>query len=121
MDKLSNEQLSELYSDAAVTIRKLASKNKVLEEKLASKELRERAEKVASAMHDKNINLDTSRESLVEELEKEAARGKLDEIERAVDMVGPNMGKFAQVDNRHDNNDQGNVSSGSALEHFILT
>jgi len=121
MNKLSNEQLSELYGDAAKTIRKLASRNKALEDTLAAKELHERAEKVASAMHDKNLRLDTPRETLIEELEKEASAGRLETIEKAVDMVGPDMGKFAQVDNRRDNNDQGNASSGSALEQFILT
>jgi hypothetical protein len=121
MDKLSNEQLSELYTDAAQTIRKLASRTKDLEEKLAAKEIRERAEKVASAMHGKSIRLETPREDLIGELEKEASAGRLETLEKAVDMVGPDMGKFASVDNRHDNNDQGNVSSGSALEQFILT
>lgn len=118
MEKISNEQVVELLSDASSTIRKQASRIVSLEEKLAAKELHERAEKVASAMHGKGLRIDTARDTLTEELEKEAAAGRLGEIERAVELVGPDMGKFARVNSDH--TDQGNGSSGSSFEQFIL-
>lgn len=118
MEKISNEQVVELLTDASSTIRKQASKINDLEEKLASKELHERAEKIASAMHAKGIRADESRAVLVEELEKEAAAGRLESIEKAIEMVGPDMGKFARVNSDH--TDQGNGSSGSSFEQFIL-
>jgi|SRR5580658_8585828 hypothetical protein len=118
MEKISNEQVVELLTDASSTIRKQASTIATLEEKLAAKELHERAEKLASAMHTKGLRIDTQRDNLVEEIEKEAAAGRLDTIEKAVEMVGPDMGKFARVNTDH--TDQGNGSSGSSFEQFIL-
>jgi hypothetical protein len=119
MEKISSEQVVELLTDASSTIRTQAEKIASLEEKVAANELRERTTKVASAMHGKGLRLDTPREELQGELEKEAAAGRLGEIERAVEMVGPDMGKFARVNN-NETNDQGSASSGSAFEQFIL-
>lgn len=118
MEKLSNEQLATLFHDGATTIRKQASKIVDLEEKLASKELRERTEKIASSMHDKGVRTDVTRELLVDELEKEAAAGRLEAIEKAVEMIGPDMGKFAHASRNPNSDDQGNVSSD--LERFIV-
>lgn len=119
MDKISSEQVFELLTDASSTIRDQAATISSLQEKLATKELHERADKVASAMHSKGLRLDTPRDELAADLEKEAAAGRLGEIERAVEMVGPDMGKFARV-NDNNTNDQGSASSGSAFEQFIL-
>lgn len=118
MEKISNEQVVELLSDASSTIRNQATKIASLEEQLAQKELHERADKLAAAMHGKGLRIDIARDVLVEEIEKEAAAGRLETIEKAVEMVGPDMGKFARVNN--DNSDQGNGSSGSSFEQFIL-
>ena len=116
MDKESKEKAASVLRDAAMAVRKFASENKALREKLAAKELRERVEKVAAAMHDKGIRLDESRAALADELEKEAQNGKLGEIERAVEYIGPDMGKFAQLRN----DDQQGVSSGSDFERYVL-
>lgn len=118
MEKLSNEKVAELLTDASQTIRKYAAENKALKEKLAEKELRERAEKVASEMHTKGVRLDVPREELVDQLQKEALAGRLGEIERAVEMIGPDMGKFAQVNNTND--DQRNSPSSSELERYLV-
>lgn len=118
MDKLSNEQIVELLSDGAQTIRKQASTIRDLEDKLAAKELTERAEKVASEMHSKSVRLDTPYDALVEELKKEASEGRLETIERAVQMVGPDMGKFASVSSNNDG--QGNSPLSSDFERFIV-
>ncbi len=119
MEKLSTEQVEGLLRDSATTIRKQAAENKALRDKLAAKELRERADKVASAMHGKGLNLDMSREALVESLEKEAAEGRLETIEKAVDLVGPDMGtKIGQAAHQRSNDESGNGSSD--FVNFII-
>jgi predicted transcriptional regulator len=116
MNKESKEKAASVLREAATTVRKYAAENKVLRDKLAAKETRERVEKVAAAMHDKGIRLDETREDLADSLEKEAQQGRLAEIERAVDYVGPDMGKFAQIRN----DDQPGASSGSNFERWVL-
>jgi predicted transcriptional regulator len=98
MDKESATTYSQVLADAATAIRALtAERDKLASENETMKRRRE-AEKLASAMHDKSISLDVDRETLVDHLEKEAEQGNLPEIQRAVDMVAPNMGiKIAHV------------------------
>ena len=92
MNKLSNAQLAEVMSDAAATLRTQNSYIGELEEKLASLAQRDRVTKLASEMHRKGLELDTSVDLLADRLEKSAAAGKLDTIEQAVDFYGPDMG-----------------------------
>lgn len=91
MDKESSIKMARVIHDTrqalvSVTIErdKLASEN-------AAFKRRAEATKVASVMHDKGISQDTPFAELVETLEKEAAAGRLPEIARAAEMVGPNM------------------------------
>jgi hypothetical protein len=118
MEKLSNSQAAEVLTDAAALIRAQGAQISDLQEKLAARDRRDRVEKLAAAMHAKGVNLDTPVEVLVERLEKTAAAGKLETVEHAVDLVGPDMGeKLAQLNN-HD--ERGASSGSSALEQFIV-
>jgi predicted transcriptional regulator len=117
MEKISMKDVSELLEAAAPALRKLAAERDTLKEKVAKLERKEEAEKIASAMHHKGIDLDTPFETLVERLEKAAEQGKLEQIQAAVDMVGPDMGtKMAQIANGEDR-----ITAGSSeFERFIV-
>ena len=118
MDKLSNAQLAEVIADGAATLRTQQAYIGELEEKLASKESRDRVEKLAASMHTKGLGLDVPVADLADKLEKTAAAGKLDAFEHAVDLVGPDMGrKLASI------NEEAGAGSGagsSDLESFIV-
>ncbi len=114
--KISHAQVSEVLADVPGTLRKLAEENKELREKVAAQDLHARCEKLASAMHAKNIHSEVELPDLVEHLEKQAAEGKLDAVEQAVGMVAPDMGmKLA-----HLTNDERGTSSSSEFERFIV-
>lgn len=118
MNKISNAQVAEVLTDAATTLRAQQAYIGELETKLASKEHRERAEKLAGVMHGKGLELDVSASDLADRLEKAAAANKLDVLETAVDLVGPDMGsKLASIIN---DDGQGVSSAASALESFII-
>lgn len=98
MNKVSSQQVHQVLGHVPETIRKLASERDFWKKEAQVRIRRDEAEKVAHAMHEKGIELDTPFETLVEMMEKAAEQGKLAEIERAVDYVGPNMGqKFASL------------------------
>jgi hypothetical protein len=119
MDKLSSDQLQQVLDAVPGTLRSLAAERDYWKKEAQVRMLREDAEKVAHAMHEKGINTDVSIDSLVEKLEKAAAEGKLGQIADAVDMVGPDMGlKIASL-----TNDGSSVASGvvqNELERFIM-
>ena len=119
MHKLSSDQLQQVLDAVPGTLRSLAAERDYWKKEAHSRMLREDAEKVAHAMHEKGINTDVSIDSLVEKLEKAAAEGKLGQIADAVDMVGPDMGlKIASL-----TNDGSSVASGvvqNELERFIM-
>jgi len=106
----------ELLEAAPPALRKLASERDFYKEKCAKLERREAAEKVATVMQQKGIDTDTPFETLVDRMEKAAEQGKLEQIQAAVDMVGPDMGtKMAQIAGGEDR-----ISAGSSdLERFI--
>ncbi len=116
MEKLSMEQIKELFSEAPAVIRKLASERDHYRTQYESLVRREEAEKVAAAMHHKGINADIDFQALVGNLEKAAEQGKLEQIRAAVDMVGPDMGtKLAQLAG-----DEQRIAAGSSeFERFI--
>lgn len=114
--KISHAQVAEVLADVPGTLRKLASENKSLREKVASFELRERTSKLASQMHEKNIHTDVSHDDLIVHLEKQASEGKLDVIEQAIAFAAPDMGsKLAQL-----TTDERGTSSSSDLERFLV-
>lgn len=119
MNKLSNAQIAEVLADASATLRAQQAHIGELTDKLASKERRERVEKLASEMHRKGLELDTQVEALADRLEKAAFAGKLDAVEHAVDLVGPDMGtKLAQLTN--DEPGPSSSFASSDLERYIV-
>lgn len=117
MEKISAEQALSIFEDAVTALPKLAherdnwkSKYKVEAAKVASYERRDAINKIASAMIDKNLDGGASHGELVEHLEVWAQQGKLAEVERAVELAGPDMGrKIAQV---HDSGGGGGYEGG---------
>ena len=118
MDKLSNAQLAEVIADGAATLRTQQAYIGELEEKLASKERRDRVEKLAAAMHTKGLDLDVPVADLADKLEKTAAAGKLDAFEHAVDLVGPDMGM--KVASLTSDSSEGIAQGTTDFERFIL-
>ena len=116
MNKISNAQVVELLSDAASTMRAQQAHIQELETKVANSELRDRAEKIAHQMHAKGLETDTSVDALATRLEK-AAASDLTAIERAVEIVGPDMGqKIAQLAQ----DESVPIPGTSDLERFIV-
>lgn len=91
MDKQSSEKVAQVLRDAQTTLLAQDAELQQLRSKVAAYQRREEATKVASMLHEKGCELDTDFPELVERLEKEAAAGRLPEIARAADMIGPNM------------------------------
>ena len=80
------------------TLRKLAEERDFWKKEAQVRIRRDEAIKVAKAMHDKGIEQHVPFDTLVDRMEKAAERGELQDIERAVDLVGPDMGqKIAQL------------------------
>jgi hypothetical protein len=118
MDKVSNEQRAQVIADAANTLRAQQAYIGELEDKLASVQRRDRVEKLAATMHSKGLELDVSATDLADTLEKAAVAGKLETVEQAVDLVGPDMGrKLASI---NEEVGAGSGAASSALESFIV-
>lgn len=116
MDKISSTKLAQVLHDAEGALRSVTSERDSALQKLAQMERRRDAEKVASDMHVKGVNLDKSFGDLADELEKSAEAGELPIIQRAVDMMAPNMGLNATL-----TNDETKVASGSTdFERYIF-
>ncbi len=118
MEKLSQQEI-DVLKEVPATLNKLAAERDFYKDKAAAYERRDEAVKVAQAMHEKGINTDVEFSDLVGRLEKQAEAGKLDEISRAVEMVGPDMGqKIASL------SEPGSPGSGggsvSDLERYVL-
>lgn len=117
MNKLSTEKKAQVLSEVPGVIRGLAEENRNLREKVASFELRTKVEKIASEMHRKGINQDVSLDDLADNLEKAASEGQLGAIEKAVEMVGPDMGaKLAQLTT----DDSGTSPGSTDLERYLV-
>jgi hypothetical protein len=116
MEKVSAEKKAAIIAEAPVVIRKLAAERDELREKLAKIETRTRVEKLAHDMLEKGIETGDAR-VLADRLEKQASSGELDltRLADAVQLVGPNMGKEAQVADSHSSNGM------SAFEQAILS
>jgi hypothetical protein len=91
MDKQSTLKVARIVADAQSAITSLVQERDELQAKVAAFQRREDATKVAAMLHDKGIHSEIEFPALVEKLEKEAEAGHLPEIQRAADMIGPNM------------------------------
>jgi ATPase subunit of ABC transporter with duplicated ATPase domains len=117
VDKLSNEQISEVLADAAGTLRAQQTKIAALEAELATRNTHDASLKLAQKMHGKGLDVDTPVEALCARLEKAAADGKFEAIAQAVELVGPDMGtKIAHLSD----GEQRIALGGSDLERFIV-
>lgn len=96
MNKISAPQVGQMMKLASASLRALSEDNQVMREKLAFYEKKDRAEKLASAMSEKNIEPELSHTEKVAGIMR---RENLDVLEEAVGMAAPQM-KIASV---HDN------------------
>jgi hypothetical protein len=98
MNKESTLKIARVLHDTRqVLVSVTAERDKLAAENAAFKR-RGEATKVASMLHDKGIDLDTPFDALVENLEKQAEAGRLPEIARAAEMIGPSM-SFGSTNN----------------------
>lgn len=115
MNKLSSEKVAKVLRDAQTALLSVTEERDKLAAECASLKQRRECEKLAAAMHGKGLELDHSVEAVADTLEKEAEAGRLGEITRAVDMIGPNM-SFASRPSSYD----GAGGGGDVLTSFIL-
>jgi len=94
MRKVSNEKSASVLKNASVAIRALSATCSDLQKKLAHYELQDQSRKVAAQMLAKGLS-DESLDKLAGQLAQEP--GQLANLEQAVALVGPNMGKVAHV------------------------
>jgi len=103
-NKISAAQAAQVYVEVPGVLRKLASERDTLREKLASVEqelgnyrTRDRIEKIARRMEERNINVGLTRDDRISSIKEAHAKGRsLEAIEEAVEMTAPN-GEFAKV------------------------
>lgn len=115
MEKISNEKIASVLKHAASAVAALSDRNQYLEGELAKYQIQEHSRKVASQMFAKGLSDAASEEKLATELAKSPER--LAPLEQAVALIGPNMGKMAQI--------QGGPSDGvgataSELERYLM-
>jgi len=92
-------------------IRELTSENHELREKVASYEVRDRVEKIASEMEEKGIDAGLSHEEKLEMLQKKASEGTLDVVEHAVKLAASGS-PFGELGDR--------PSAGGSLVGYLL-
>lgn len=117
MEKISSTKLAQVLHDAELALRSVTAERDDAVTKLAQVERRRAAEKVAADMHGKGVNLDKSFTDLADDLEKSAEAGELSIIQRAVDMMAPNMG-LNTVSLNHDETKV--ASGGTDFERYIF-
>ncbi len=117
MEKLSAAQKREVLAEVPEVLRKVAAERDLYKNAFLESASRTRVEKLASAMIEKGIKSGSTSE-VADELQKQAAAGSLnlDVTEKAVELVGPDMGKRASV------SDELSSSAGvSDLERFLMS
>lgn len=115
MAELNKEKVAKVLADSAHALRSVTAER----DKLAQANYRMtrhfEAQKLASEMHDKGINLDVPNETLVVDLEKAAEAGRLPAIKEAMQMMAPNMGFNGTL-----TNDDVHSGGDTAFESFII-
>lgn len=117
MDKLSAAHKREVLTEVPETLRKLASERDLFRDAFLENASRQRVEKIATSMISKGIK-SGSVDEVADELQKQAAAGSLnlDVTEKAVELVGPDMGKRAHV-----SDELSGAAGSSDLERFLLS
>lgn len=116
MAELNKEKMAKVLADAGVMLKSVAAERDKLASENALLKRHFEAQKLASVMHEKGLNLDVDYETLVGELEKAAEAGRLPVIQEAVEMVGPNMGSIGTLSS----DDVASGGGSNPLESFIL-
>lgn len=93
MQKESQVKLANLLEQTGELLVQAVGERDAALAKVAAYELRERTTKLAASMHEKGIEVDVPAAKLAEHLAELAQTGKLAEYERAVELVGPDMGQ----------------------------
>jgi hypothetical protein len=116
MEKLSAAQQREVLEEMPQVLRKVAAERDFYLSELLKLEDRARVEKIASAMIEKGLR-EGKVSDVADDLEKQASAGDIDltVTSRAVELVGPDMGKRASV-----SNDESSGAAGSSdFERYI--
>lgn len=113
MNKLSSDEVRDTLAQVGPTLRALSEENSDLKEKLAHFQKMERVAKLASAMHNKGLNPESSLEEKVAALMQ---RDNLNVIEEAVNMSAPQI-KLAEVSDHPGNP----TSAESAFVSALMT
>lgn len=113
MKKLSSEEVAATLSQVGPTLRALSEENRALKEKVAHFEKRDRVEKIASVMEEKQLDTSSTYEEKIAALMQ---REDLDVVENAIQMSAPQI-KLAEVSDA-----PGNPSDAqSAFEAGLLS
>lgn len=115
MNKESASKIARVIHDTRQALVSVVAERDKLAQEVAGYRRREEATKVASVLHDKGIDVDTPFAELVEIMEKHAEAGRLPEIARAAEMMGPNM-SFG----RTYNNDEVVGGGGDVLTNYLV-
>lgn len=116
MEKLSTDKIAQVLVDTQQVLLSVTGERDKLASELSTLKSRREAEKLAAAMHEKGVRLDTEYGALVDDLEKAASDGRLPVIQEAVDMVAPDMG----LRTTSLTNDEITHGGGSALESYLV-
>lgn len=117
MEKTSAHKLAQVVREAQTTLISVTNERDKLAEENYQLRTHMECTKLAQVMHSKGIDLDVELPTLVVHLEKQAAAGKLAEITRAVDIIGPNMSFGSALAN---SDLPGSGGGGDAFTNFIL-
>jgi hypothetical protein len=98
MNKLSSTKVAKVLRDAQTSLLLLTQERDKLAADLSELQQTVECDKLARQMHSRGVHLDVTLEDLASSLRKEAQAGKLGEITRAVDMMGPNFPFASQSD-----------------------
>jgi hypothetical protein len=91
MERVSHTKIAHILKEAGEALVSVTAERDKLAEENALLKRRADCEKLASRMHARGLESDKEPEELVEHLEKEAAAGRFETIQTAVDLYGPNM------------------------------
>jgi uncharacterized protein (DUF924 family) len=115
--KEAKQKEAEVFKEAAAVLEKTAAERDMYQARCEAYERRDRATKLASKVHEKGIN-DTPIPKLAEHFESLASTNssELGNWERAVDLVGADMGrKMASL-----SNDQVQSAGNSELVDYLV-
>jgi len=120
MRKVSARQVHQVLACVPDALTKLAAERDYWRHEAQTRIRHDRATKVACEMHNKGIEQHVPLADLVDRMEKAAERGELNDIARAVSMVGPDMGmKIAHLASGI-RDDDGSSISANALTQYLL-